>query len=159
MLSLHNLQTKPGVNKAKKRVGRGNASGRGTYSTRGLKGQKSRSGGKSGLMPRSMKSYLLGIPKTRGFRSMASKMAVLNLKDLQNQFNDGQVVNLRSLIKKGLVESLANGVKILSTGSLTKKLTVEAHAFSAAAKKHIEAAGGKVVVIALRPTEEVIDKK
>ena len=159
MLSLHNLQTKPGVNKAKKRVGRGDASGRGSYSTRGLKGQKARSGGKSGLTARSMKSYLLGIPKTRGFRSMATKMAVLNLKDLQSQFNDGQVVNLRALIKKGLIQSLANGVKILSTCTLTKKLTVEAHAFSESAKKAIEAAGGKVIVISLRPTEEIIEKK
>ncbi len=158
MLSLHNLQTKPGVNKAKKRVGRGNASGRGTYSTRGLKGQKARSGGKSGLTARSMKSYLLGIPKTRGFRSLTAKMAIVNLKDLQSQFNDGQLVNLRTLIKKGLVQSLDNGVKILSAGSLTKKLTVEAHAFSESAKKAIETAGGKVIVIALRPVEK-IEKK
>lgn len=158
MLSLHNLQTKPGVNKAKKRLGRGNASGRGTYSTRGLKGQKARSGGKSGLTARSMKSYLLGIPKTRGFRSLAAKMSVVNLQDLQNKFNDGQVVNLRALVKSGLVLSLDNGVKILSTGNLTKKLTVEAHAFSAAAQKAILAAGGKIIIVGAK-VEKTTDKK
>ena len=70
MLTLHNLQAKKKKITAKKRVGRGNASGKGTYSTRGMKGQRSRSGGKSGLTARSAKSYMLRIPKVKGFNSI-----------------------------------------------------------------------------------------
>ncbi len=72
MLTLHNLKKSKGITKSK-RLGRGNSSGVGTYSTRGMKGQRSRSGGKSGLIARSINSYLLRIPKVKGFKSFKPK--------------------------------------------------------------------------------------
>lgn len=146
MLSLNKLEKSKGTIEVGKRRGRGNASGRGNYSTRGMKGQRSRSGGKSGLAGRSIKGYLLRIPKTRGFRSLQSKYATVNVGRL-NHFDDGATVNARALLKAELVQSIDNGLKILSSGDLTKKLTVEANAFSKSAQEKIEKAGGKVVII------------
>lgn len=146
MLSLNKLEKSKGRIAASKRRGRGNASGRGNYSTRGMKGQRSRSGGKSGLSGRSIKGYLLRIPKTRGFRSLKDKYATINVGRL-NHFDDGSKVNDRDLLRAKLVESIDNGIKILSKGELTKKLTIEANAFSKLAKEKIEKAGGKAVLV------------
>lgn len=148
MLTLHNLENKKSAKHRKKRVGRGDASGMGTYSTRGLKGQRARSGGKSGLAIRSVKSYLLRIPKVRGFKSLQSKMAVVNVGDLEKNFQDGQTVNARDMLKAELIVTIANGVKVLSQGKISKKLTVEANAFSKEAMEKINKAGGKAVVVA-----------
>ena len=147
MLSLHNLQNDKNATHRKKRVGRGDGSGTGTYSGRGMKGQRSRSGGKSGLALRSIKSYLLRIPKVRGFKSLQSKMAVVNLADLESNFSKGDTVNARDMLRAGLVRSISKGVKVLSTGKLTKELTVEANAFSKGAAGAIAKAGGKAVVV------------
>ena len=147
MLSLHNLEKNKESKHRKKRLGRGNASGMGNYSTRGMKGQRSRSGGKSGLAIRSIKSYLLRIPKVRGFNSLQSKMAVINLRDLENNFSKGDTVNARDMLRAELVRSITNGVKVLSLGKLTKELTVEANAFSKSAAEAIVKAGGKAVVV------------
>lgn len=148
MLTLHNLENKKSAKHRKKRVGRGDASGMGTYSTRGLKGQRARSGGKSGLAIRSVKSYLLRIPKVRGFKSLQNKMAVVNVGDLEKNFQDGQTVNARDMLKAELIITIANGVKVLSQGKISKKLTVEANAFSKEAMEKINKAGGKAVVVA-----------
>ena len=150
MLSLHNLKKGKGTEKKSKRLGRGNATGSGNYSTRGMKGQRSRSGGKSGLALRSIKSYLMGIPKSRGFKSMNKPRSVVNVADLEKNFSDGDTVNSRDLLKASLITTISNGIKILSEGEISKKLTVEANAFSAGAKEKIEAAGGKVVVITVK---------
>jgi large subunit ribosomal protein L15 len=154
MLTLHNLQAKKKKITAKKRVGRGNASGKGTYSTRGMKGQRSRSGGKSGLTARSAKSYMLRIPKLKGFNSLKKKPACVNLKALQYTFNDGAKINARDLLKAGLIVTITNGVKILSLGDISKKFTVEADAFSAAAVTKIEKAGGKAVLVGKAAVKE-----
>ena len=154
MLTLHNLQKSKGKIK-RKRVGRGNSSGMGTYSTRGLKGQRSRSGGKSGLISRSIKSYLLRIPKSKGFKSFKSNYEIINIKDLQKHFNDGDVINARSLIKLGLIKTIKNGVKILSVGNLKKKLIVEANSFSLQAKNKIEKAGGKIKLIVIKKEKDI----
>jgi len=158
MLNLHNLPKDKSATRRKKRLGRGNASGSGNYSNRGMKGQRSRSGGKSGLALRSIKSYLLRIPKTRGFKSLKPKMSVVNVVDLDKHFDNGANINIRDMLKAGLVQSIANGIKVLSNGKLNKQFTIEANAFSAAAKGQIEKAGGKAIVIKVK-SKKVESKK
>ena len=88
MLSLHTIKPNKGETKKRKRVGRGNASGHGTYSGRGQKGQRSRSGGKSGLKRKGMKQILLQTPKLRGFKSDKPKNQVINLVDINKNFKE-----------------------------------------------------------------------
>lgn len=155
MLSLHNLKPAKGSTRTSKRRGRGNSSGRGNFSTRGMKGQRARSGGKSGLQSRSIKGYLLRIPKNRGFQSINPDAATINLQELENNFNTGAKINIRELLKKKLIKTTANGLKVLSTGKLTKKFIIEANAFSKLAIEKIVKAGGeaKVVVVKKEKTE------
>lgn len=153
MLSLNNLKKSKGIGKKRERKGRGNATGSGNYSTRGMKGQRSRSGGKSGLALRSIKSYLLGIPKTRGFKSLNKSRQVVNVGALDKIFANGSTVNARAMLKAGLITTISGGVKILSEGKISKNLTVEANAFSLGAKTKIEAAGGKIIVISIAKEE------
>lgn len=158
MLSLNNLKKSKGTSQKKKRLGRGNATGSGNYSTRGMKGQRARSGGKSGLALRSVKSYLLGVPKVRGFKSLNSSKLVVNLNDLEKNFSSGETVNARAMLKARLINTIDNGVKVLSKGKITKNLIVEANAYSAGAKEKIEAAGGKAIVVSNKK-EETKDSK
>lgn len=146
MKGLHNLKKSPRSTHRKKRLGRGNASGTGTYSGRGIKGQKARAGGKSGLTARSMKPYLLRIPKARGFSSNRAQYETLSVGVLQ-RFQDNSQVKLSDLKKERLIRRSARKVKILSGGEMTKKLMVEAHFFSAKARSVIESAGGSVSTI------------
>lgn len=140
-LSLSNLKS-ISKNKTRKRVGRGNASGHGTYSTRGLKGQKSRSG-VSGLKRLGMKKQLLAIPKKRGFTSYRPKAEPITLAVLNKSFKDGAEISPRALVKAGLVSSATSRMKILAQGTLTlKNLKIKDLALSAGAKEQIEKAGG-----------------
>lgn len=148
-LSLHQLTPSRGARTRRRRVGRGNAS-RGTYSGRGMKGQRSRTGGKRGLIRRSLRSLLERVPKQRGFVSHHGKLAVVNLDDLERSFTVGDVVTPARLEEKNLIRTGRDGVKLLGIGSLTKRLTVQAHAFSAAARLAVEAAGGQAVMLQLR---------
>ncbi|MFA6322418.1 MAG: 50S ribosomal protein L15 [Candidatus Buchananbacteria bacterium] len=143
-LSLHNLKVNKKAQKKAKRVGRGNASGHGTYSTRGLKGQRARSGGRRGLQRFAMALALRNKPKIGGFKSLYAKLDVVNLDQLESNFGNGEIVNVKKMIEKNLIKSAKSGVKILGKGTLTKKLTVSAHAFSETAKEAIIKAGGKV---------------
>jgi large subunit ribosomal protein L15 len=118
-LSIHTIKKTAGSSKKRKRIGRGNASGTGTYSGRGLKGQKSRSG-VSGLKRLGMKQVLLRVPKSRGFKSDKPKDAVVNLDEISKNFKDNEEVNPKSLSEKGLVEN-GQSVKILGRGKLTVK--------------------------------------
>jgi large subunit ribosomal protein L15 len=143
-IALHNLQPQRAINKKSKRVGRGNASGHGTYSTRGIKGQKARSG-VSGLKRLGMKQMLLSVPKVRGFKSRYAKNQVVNLESLNSKFTAGQTVSPASLAKTGLISSAQKPVKILSRGQLTvKNLTFVKVEFSTAARQAIVAADGKI---------------
>ncbi len=119
-LSLHTIKPAKGATKKKKRVGRGNASGHGTYSTRGLKGQKSRAG-VSNLKRLGMKMTLMRTPKKRGFKSLKPKDQVLNLTDINENFKDGDMISPKVLLKKGLVDNIKIGVKILGNGDLRLK--------------------------------------
>lgn len=147
MLTLHNLKPAKGSKKKRKRVGRGNASGHGTYSTRGQKGQRSRSGGRNKLKIKGLKSLLQGIPKKRGFKSFYAKSAVVNVGDLEKYFTTGELINGRLLAEKGLIKTAKDGVKILAEGELTKKFKVRANSFSKGAEEKIKKAGGEVIVI------------
>ena len=146
-IGLHNLSPAKGSRRKKKRVGRGNASGHGTYSTRGLKGQRSRSGGKSGLKLRGFKQRIKQTPKLRGFKSKNIPMETVNLRDLDLKFSNGGVVTPDELVKMNLIKDTKNGVKVLGDGKLTKKLTVKVNAFSKSAESDIIDAGGKVELI------------
>lgn len=143
-LKLYNLKPAFGSKHKKKRIGRGHGSGHGTYSTRGAKGQKARSGGKGGLKFKGMKTNILSIPKLGGFRSLVPKKAVVNLKDLENKFSNSDIITPGKLVEKGLIKSSQAGVKILGEGKLTKKLIIKGCAISVSAKEAVEKAGGQV---------------
>ncbi len=155
-LNLSNL--KPAQpRKDRKRVGRGLGSGKGRYSGRGIKGQKSRAGShkmpagfEGGQMPIDMR-----LGKLRGNTS-ADAMPIgpfrtysqpVNLRDLEERFEAGADVTIEALKEAGLIASLRKDVKILGQGDLTKKLSVTAHRFSASAREKIEAAGGTATAL------------
>lgn len=143
-LSLHTIKPARGSKKRKKRVGRGNASGHGTYATRGLKGQRSRSGGKGGLKYKGMKRMLLSVPKKRGFKSIHEKPAILNIKDLDSKFKDGAKINPKILRETKLISKISKGVKILGKGETKKKFVVVGCDVSKSAKEKIEKNGGEI---------------
>lgn len=128
------------------RRGRGHGSGNGKTAGKGHKGQKARSGAprvgfEGGQMP-----LYRRIPK-RGFKNRNSKEIVgINMSALE-VFEDGSTVSVETLIERGIVKNPRDGVKILGNGEYTKKLTVQANAFSESAKEKIEALGGKAEVI------------
>lgn len=139
------LSPAPGARKNKKRVGRGNSSGHGTYSGRGCKGQKARAGCKvrpgfeGGQLP-----LIKRLPQKRGFVNIFKvKYSIININEL-NMFESGSEVTPERLLAAGLVKSLRHPVKILAEGDIISPLSVKAHKFSAAAKAKIEAAGGSV---------------
>ena len=146
-MKLHELSPAEGSKKSVKRIGRGHGSGWGKTSGKGHKGQKARSGKgmrvgfEGGQMPLQRR-----LPK-RGFNNIfAKKVVAINVGTL-NKFEDGAVVDIAALTEKGIVKNSFDSVKILSNGTITKKLTVKASAFSEGAKAKIEAAGGKVEVV------------
>lgn len=147
-MKLHELSPAPGSVKERKRIGRGAASGQGKTAGKGHKGQKARSGSNAhigfegGQMPLQRR-----IPK-RGFVNIfAKEIATVNVAAINDKFDDGATVTIETLVESGLVKKTLDGVKVLGQGELTKKLTVQANAFSASAKAKIEAAGGKAEVI------------
>jgi large subunit ribosomal protein L15 len=146
-LGLHNLTTAPGSKIKKRRVGRGNASGKGNYSGRGMKGQRARSGGKNKLILKGIKTYLQRIPKSRGFKGLKPKPAIVNLSLLDKIFDSGEEVTPKIMLAKGLIKSTSLGVKVLGEGKLTKKLIVKANGFSKSANDAIVKVGGKAEII------------
>ena len=146
-MNLHDLSPAPGSTQVGKRKGRGPGTGNGKTAGRGHKGQWARSGGgvrvgfEGGQMPLARR-----VPK-RGFNNIFAKpLEAINVASL-NKFDDGATVNVCDLLDKGILSECKHGVKVLGNGTLTKKLTVRASAFSASAKEKIEAAGGKAEVI------------
>jgi large subunit ribosomal protein L15 len=124
MLSLNTIKKTKGSAKKTKRIGRGNASGHGTYSTKGLKGQKARSG-VSNLKRLGMRKQLLSIPKVRGFKSGKPKNQVVSIKAINKNFKDNEIVNPTTLAEKKLINSAELPVKILGKEKLTVKVTFE----------------------------------
>lgn len=139
------LSPAPGSKKERKRVGRGNGSGHGTYSGRGSKGQKSRSGFRmkpgfeGGQLP-----LIRRLPRKRGFTNIFRvEYSIVNLDKL-SLFEAGSEVTPERLLAAGVVKSLRHPVKILAGGDISHPLSVKADKFSAAARAKIEAAGGTV---------------
>lgn len=124
MLSLNTIKKTKGSSKKVKRVGRGNASGHGTYSTKGLKGQKARAG-VSNLKRLGMRKQLLSIPKVRGFKSGKPKNQVVSVKAINKNFKDNEIVSPTTLAAKKLINSAELPVKILGKEKLTVKVTFE----------------------------------
>src|SRR6201987_3487861 len=154
-LNLSNLSPAQ-ARKERKRVGRGLGSGKGRYSGRGIKGQKSRAGShamragfEGGQMPLTMR-----IPKLRGSTSkdampigpFRTYSQPVNLKDL-DRFEAGEEVTPESLKAKGLIRSVKKDVKLLGVGDLTKKLSISVHSASASAREKVEAAGGTLTLL------------
>jgi len=140
-----NLRPPAGAKHKKKRVGCGDGSGHGTFSTRGCKGQKSRAGRdlrpgfEGGQLP-----IIKRLPWTRGFTNVAKiEYSLVNVGDLR-LFDADTEVSPEALVETGLVKVARLPVKILGKGELDRPLTVKANKFSATAKSKIEAAGGKV---------------
>ena len=145
-MNLHELSPAAGSTHIGKRKGRGAGTGNGKTAGRGHKGQKARSGGgvrvgfEGGQMPLARR-----VPK-RGFNNIFAKpLAIINLSDL-DQFDNGDTVTAQVLLDKGILSKCPYGYKVLGNGKITKKLTVEASAFSKSAQEAIEAAGGKAEV-------------
>lgn len=146
VLSLHTIKPAKSAIKKRKRVGRGNASGHGTYSGRGIKGQRSRSGGKKGLKRMGMKLILRNIPKKRGFKSSKPKDQVINLVDINKHFKDKATISPRSLQKAGLVDNIKLRIKVLGKGELKiKNLQFTNVKMSESVKKQVEKTGGKLI--------------
>ena len=143
-MKLNELSPAVGSAKDAYRRGRGPGSGNGKTAGKGHKGQNARSGGgvrpgfEGGQLPLYRK-----LPK-RGFTNrFATNYAIVNIEAL-NRFEDGAVVDMEALLAAKIVRKELDGLKVLGTGELTKKLTVKATVFSATAKEKIEAAGGKI---------------
>ena len=165
-LNLSNLKPAQ-ARKTRKRVGRGLGSGKGRYSGRGIKGQKSRAGShtmRPGFEGGQMPIYMR-LPKQRGSTSKdampvgphRTATVPVNLAALEQRFAAGDDVTLEALVDRGLIKNTRIDVKILGQGDLTKKLAVTAHAFSETAREKIEAAGGTAT--ALREKVEKPSKK
>src|SRR3990167_10333405 len=112
MLSLSNIKPARNATRKKKRVGRGEAFGHGSYSTRGIKGQRSRTGGRNKLKRLGFKKILSQTPKIRGFKSAKPKNQVVNIKDINQYFSDGAKINAISLLKVDLIENVIDPVKV-----------------------------------------------
>jgi large subunit ribosomal protein L15 len=151
----HELRSPKGARRPRKRVGRGNASGQGTYAGKGLKGQQARAGSgprvgfEGGQTP-----LIRRLPTRRGFRNpFRTEYAPVNLRDLA-RFPASAEVTPDALLQMGVVRTLHRPIKVLAVGELTEPLTVRAHRVSAAARAKIEAAGGTVEELTPRKAPE-----
>ena len=145
-MQLHDLTPAEGSTHRRKRVGRGNSSGHGTYSGRGLNGQGSRAGGTKGAGFEGGQTPLaMRLPKLPGFvNPRRIEYTAVNVSTLDAKFEDGATVDGAALKAARITKSEFEPVKILGDGELSKKLTVQVDKVSASAKAKIEAAGGKV---------------
>lgn len=144
----HLMRSPKSAKKNRKRVGRGNASGQGTYAGKGLKGQKARSGkGRMTNFQGGQLSLLKRLPSIRGFTNIFRReYAIVNLESLA-LFPPESEITPQALEDAGLIRTARTPVKILGAGELDAPLSVSAHKFSASARAKIEAAGGSAAVI------------
>ena len=146
-MKLQELAPTPGSTKEAKRKGRGLGTGNGKTGGRGHKGQKARSGGgvrvgfEGGQMPLTRR-----LPK-RGFTNIFAKTYMAVNVGALDVFDEGQTVDLSQLLEKGIIRKAEGSLKVLGNGTITKKLTIKAAAFSNAAREKIEQAGGKAEVV------------
>ncbi len=155
-LNLSNLSP-ASARRDRKRIGRGLGSGKGRYSGRGIKGQKSRAGShkmRAGFEGGQMPVYMR-VGKARGATSKdampigphRTSTAAVNLRELERVFDDGAKVGVEELLERGLIKNTRADVKVLGYGELKKKLNVTAHAFSASAREKITAVGGSATAL------------
>ena len=144
----------PERRKSRTRVGRGNGS-KGTYSGRGLKGQKSRSGGgvplffEGGQLP-----LVKRLPFLRGFKNRFKKdFSIVNLVDIENKFNEGDEVSAESLFDLNLIKKKSSNVKILGNGNLKKSLKIKVHAVTKSAEEKIKKSGSTIEILNEQVTE------
>ena len=150
MVKQNNIAPAPGSRHARKRVGRGNGSGHGTFSGRGCKGQKARAGNnkvrpgfEGGQLP-----LIKRLPRKRGFTNIfRTEYSTVNIGEL-NKFESGSEITSEKMLAAGIIKSLAKPVKVLADGDIDRPLTVKADKFSASARAKIEAAGGKAEEVA-----------
>lgn len=144
-MSLTVLKSNQGARHRKKRLGRGDGSGLGTYSGKGMKGQKARSGGnvRPGFEG-GQTTFVQKMPKLKGFKNPGRiNYQVVNVKDLE-KFDNGATVDAEALVEKGLVAKKNLPVKILGDGDLSKKLTIKVEKVTKSAEEKITKAGGKL---------------
>lgn len=145
-MELHNLKPNRGAKHSRKRLGCGESSGHGKTSGKGHKGQKARSGGgvrpgfEGGQMPLHRRLPKRGFNNTR----FQDKIVIVNLSQLEANFENGATVNEESLRNANLIKGQFDSIKVLGNGELSKKLTISVDALSATAKDKIEKAGGSV---------------
>ncbi len=146
-MKLHELAPAEGAVTSTWRKGRGTGSGNGKTAGKGHKGQNARSGG--GVRPGfegGQNPLYRRLPK-RGFKNRFAKIySIINVSDLE-KYNDGDVIDINTLLSEGVIRKINDGLKVLGDGEISKKITVKAKVFSASAKEKIEAVGGKAEVI------------
>ena len=144
----HDIAPPLGTRRARKRVGRGNAGGQGTYAGRGMKGQKSRSG--KGVRPGfegGQLPLIKGLPMRRGFTNIFKQQYHLVKVESLNGFPKDSEVTPAILLEQGLLRNLKHPVKILGNGDISVSLSISAHKFTRSARDKIEAAGGLADVL------------
>lgn len=144
-LSLHTIKPSKGSHHRRKRLGRGLASGHGAYSTRGIKGQRARQGGRKGLVQFGVKHFVTRLPKTRGFKSDQVKGQVVYVEKL-GIFPAGTQVNAKLLKRNGLIANTKQAIKLIGQGRVPANITIKVQSASAGAIRAIEKAGGKVEI-------------
>jgi len=148
-MKLHDLRPSEGATKKRKRVGRGTGSGKGKTSTRGTKGQNSRTGG--GVMPvfeGGQLKLVKRLPKLRGFNNRFKvHYTPINLDILERSFESGTTVDAEALASIGVLGKLSDPIVILGRGEVTKPVHVKVQRISESARKQIEAAGGSVEIL------------
>lgn len=148
MVKQHEIKAPPGSRHRKKRVGRGIGSGHGVYSTKGVKGQKSRTGGKR-MRPGfegGQNPMVKRLPTKRGFHNpFRVEYAEVNVGRLEGAFPAGAEITVEKLRDARIIRDLKKPVKVLGEGDLTKALTVKVDKFTASARQKIEAAGGQAI--------------
>lgn len=149
VLRMNDLQPAPGSRKKRKRVGRGNASGKGTYSGRGLKGQLSRSGRDyNSVFEGGAMSMMRTLPRRKGFKAPFRVEAhPINVVDIDRRFSDGDTVEAESLVAVGLLRRATQRFKVLAGGEIAAAVHLRVERISPAAQAKIVAAGGSVEVI------------
>lgn len=155
-MKLHELTPGEGSRRTKRRVGRGHGSGRVKTSGRGTKGQNARSGGGTRVgFEGGQNPWTMRIPHKRGFNIGRFRKSIqeLSLRDLERAFDAGQSVNVAALRERGLIDNEKDPVKLLGSGTLSKRLTLEVHYASAGARAAVEAAGGTLTLLVAPPPE------
>ncbi|TSC55486.1 MAG: large subunit ribosomal protein L15 [Parcubacteria group bacterium Gr01-1014_18] len=144
-ITLQAIKIGSGIERPSKRLGRGDGSGKGSYSGRGIKGQGARSGGMRGQYKRAMRENLMHFPKYKGFKTLELHPLVVNLRDIESHFSANALVSPGTLRSGGLVRAARAEIKVLGEGELTKKLIFSSRlVFSSSAIEKIKASGSLI---------------